>query len=315
MDTKKQENPSGTFNEHAFHVSLKDKNRRVNFPLLDFYGFPCITCCGVYGDEYEPLIPNVIIELPIGSLLNYRQSIISSEEEISVFNEELDLLTKSIDPSLPTDFYLMVHPKPKSNICQHFECDNTNEISIMFHPWVLQNQQIKRDLEMAEIAHVGLFCPSDNVVPVHQDIVEEPSRGMPFNQVECRSICIHDMKFSPANCQLQLLEDQECYSFFTICRYQNRQILAFHVLPQNEDIEKQIEEKIKNSNTLGQLLSSLDSVAPAMTNAVKIMRMFIENSFKQVDENFVKQLEQDFREAEHEFAETNKGSLNLAYIF
>ena len=190
MDLRKQEHPIGTFNENAFQLSLKERNNTLSFPLFDFYGFPCITSCGVYGDEYEPLIPNVIIELPITGLVNYRQSIISKEEEISIFNEELDLLTKSIDPTLPTDFFLVIHPKPKPNICQHFQCENTNEISIMFHPWVFKSQELREDIEVSEVAQVGLFCPSDNLALVHQDIVEETSRGMPFNQLESRTVCI-----------------------------------------------------------------------------------------------------------------------------
>ena len=123
------------------------------------------------------------------------------------------------------------------------------------------------------------------------------------------------MKFSPANCQLQLLEDSECYSFFTFCRCKDRQILTFHSLPQNEAVENELEEKIKNVNTLKQLLSVLETI-PAMGTTVKIMKIFIDNSFKQVDEKFLKELEQNFRQhQEIEFAETNKQSANLAYIF
>jgi len=41
-----------------------------------------------------------------------------------------------IDGDVPDDLMIVVHAHPEMSVCQHFLCDDKDEVNIMSHPWV-----------------------------------------------------------------------------------------------------------------------------------------------------------------------------------
>lgn len=73
----------------------------------------------------------------------------------------------------------------------------------------------------------------------------------------CRTVCVHDCRFSPENAQMQLTHDTSVITFFSVARTDQRQVVAYHVVCGTEKAEAALKESLKSVQTLGDLLQAL----------------------------------------------------------
>ena len=78
----------------------------------------------------------------------------------------------------------------------------------------------------------------------------------------CRTVCVHDCRFSPENAQLQLLRGVQFHSFFSAAKHGTRRVVSYHVIPANPSVELSVRECIQCCSTLGELLTKLSYCFP-----------------------------------------------------
>lgn len=84
-----------------------------------------------------------------------------------------------------------------------------------------------------------------------------------------RTVCIHNGQFSPENAQLQLQNDCDLHTFYTVAKHPGRSVVAFHVLPADDKTENALKECL--SFTVGSLLHNLIEEFPAVANVLSRM--------------------------------------------
>lgn len=152
-----------------------------------------------------------------------------------------------------TEFYFLCHSMPIPSECQKFMCTNVNEVNLVYHPWLFRNELIDETYCHSYTFKAGVFNYY-GIRPVHQDLVDG---GIPFDEMDERTACIHSMLFSPENCQFQVEYENEIAFFFSYCVFNERSVLCFHVIPLNEEKENQLRKLSSQSNYVGQLIEEL----------------------------------------------------------
>ena len=78
----------------------------------------------------------------------------------------------------------------------------------------------------------------------------------------CRTVCVHDCRFSPENTQLQLSRGVQFHSFFSAAKHGTRRVVSYHVIPANPSVELSVRECIQCCSTLGELVTKLSYSFP-----------------------------------------------------
>lgn len=113
--------------ENPFQASMvaagkerKDaKSDPLNLPLFDGLGYACVPMVGVYGDNYDPLLPDCLLELDMDRTALTKQLPASLVKALSLGKEE------------QCQLFFMVHPLPQRGPCQHFTCESMSELNMM----------------------------------------------------------------------------------------------------------------------------------------------------------------------------------------
>lgn len=157
-----------------------------------------------------------------------------------------------------TEFYFLCHSMPIPSECQKFMCQNMNEVNIIYHPWLFKKEDIDETYCQTRIFKAGVFNYY-GIQPAHLDLMDG---GMPFDDMDDRTACIHSMLFSPENCQFQVEYEKEVSFFFSYCVFDERAVLCFHVVPLNEEKENQLRKLSSDSKYVGQLIEELKKFQP-----------------------------------------------------
>eukprot|EP01125_Pyxidicula_operculata_P011874 TRINITY_DN3886_c0_g1_i1.p1 TRINITY_DN3886_c0_g1~~TRINITY_DN3886_c0_g1_i1.p1 ORF type:complete len:126 (+),score=17.74 TRINITY_DN3886_c0_g1_i1:546-923(+) len=116
---------------------------------------------------------------------------------------------------------------------------------------------------------MGLF-EAKGILPVHQDINDG---GIDINNTSDRTVCMHDISFSPANAQFQMNDNCQVASFFSVAYYNYRLVISYHVLPilETENYNNFLKalEHTDNTSDLVQLINqTLDAEVSDKINAM-----------------------------------------------
>jgi hypothetical protein len=99
--------------------------------------------------------------------------------------------------------------------CQHFTCDSTSELNMMYHAWTFPHITFTADARYNALVHMGIF-EAHGIVPTHQTLEETVAGmtdhvfrchcytistfiviGIRFNGLSARQVGIHSQRFSP----------------------------------------------------------------------------------------------------------------------
>jgi len=242
----------GTWSSVTFQLSLKEEREDpLSVQIFSGLGLLCIPLIGVYGNDYTPCGPLVVIEMPAYEHILRRQ----------LPEKLLEYLFKDNEPC-EIQFFIEIHSAPPPNACQKFTCDNRNEANMMYHTWLYKDILFDMDFNAVNFIEMGIFSPI-GVNPVHQDLKDA---GIAFERLEERSIAIHSCCFSPENAQFQMRNDVDFCSFFALATEKvdglNRKVVTFHMIPRYSDQEQMLTDVINNSLTLRDLLQGLSILYP-----------------------------------------------------
>eukprot|EP01102_Stenamoeba_stenopodia_P012189 TRINITY_DN3814_c0_g1_i1.p1 TRINITY_DN3814_c0_g1~~TRINITY_DN3814_c0_g1_i1.p1 ORF type:complete len:320 (+),score=55.70 TRINITY_DN3814_c0_g1_i1:99-1058(+) len=280
----KHKNPLGSYCAHAFQCNLKTKEgcneETIGLPTFDALGYLCIPLIGVYGEEYQPMDPLIVLRLPgwtVGGLPWWKTQV------------ETQLRTEMI----PEDFMIVVHAHPELSVCQHFLCDERDEINIMPHPWLFgtRNGFEFGTSDIQDVVFMGVYDPK-GVREAHQTLGDEEISkmnhggpiprnfdfellaGAPFSRLGKRLSVVHWQAFSPNNGQLKLQSEdiwsEDCYTFYSLVlqppnHYSNaRSIVTFHVVIGKEKVEDAVVKAMEGVNDVAGLLKAIESVSPSL---------------------------------------------------
>jgi len=231
------------------------KNIKVFFfTCSNLKRYHCVTHCGIYGEDYTPSLPIVLIQLSF--VKNYE-----------VFpTEMLENLEQVEEDNI--EFYIMIHPFIEPQPCQHFLCSNTHEINLIFHCWAFKGITFNLELDIQKSVEMGIF-EANGVKETHQNELEEQiNGGIKIGKLKRRIVGIHSMSFSTLNAQL-LLEDVTLYSFYSVAKESLNSIVAYHVIPGSQKLSSDIYKVSSSTNNLYDLLLSLSKLGLEMNKEVE----------------------------------------------
>mmetsp|Transcript_18122 Transcript_18122/g.28373 ORF Transcript_18122/g.28373 Transcript_18122/m.28373 type:complete len:298 (-) Transcript_18122:667-1560(-) len=239
----------GTIVSDAFLLSCCEQgtDSAVSVPLFD--GIPVHTNVhlGCYGDFYLPFFPVILLELPPPSHPGVPNG--------CHFPPPLISCLKGSD--VPPESFVVAHSLPTLGPCQHFICENEDEMNLMFHPWVYRGCVFNELFSDIQVVQMGVFG-ANGILPVHQDLKSFHARGIPFDTLEEREVSVHNQCFSPANAQVQLCPEAQMAFFFSVGRTQtSREIITYHLVPLTPTVEALLLKIAAESRTLCDLCESL----------------------------------------------------------
>lgn len=130
----------------AFSMSKLIPNETTPFPML-----------GVYGNDYTPCIPNVVVQLPCLATALPKQVPAPLMREL----EAIGVILKAggaPNAALNGDIYILFHTQPERSPCQKFLCENTDEVNMMYHPWLLGSQAMTDETTVSLFVLVCFAC-------------------------------------------------------------------------------------------------------------------------------------------------------------
>ena len=143
-------NVLGSFWPGCFQSSLARASGADPLPLalLDPLGLPCVLHIALYGDEFEPLTPLALLQLPnapaflracLAQSPALLEALATHLADSSVQPSSADLLSDSPSTARPAlEFFVSILGAPMRGPCQHFQCDATDELNLVAHAWRFQ---------------------------------------------------------------------------------------------------------------------------------------------------------------------------------
>ena len=115
---------------------------------------------------------------------------------------------------------------------------------------------------------VSFFAPL-GVCETAQEICEELN-GMPFGRLGPRILYMHGQSLSPHNLQLKLAASLSLHMFFAVARHSGggRVAVTCHALPSTQECEKMLKDALAASQTVGDLITLLDSDAHQLSRTI-----------------------------------------------
>eukprot|EP00808_Paulinella_micropora_P018242 g3878.t1 len=241
----------------CLQCSLRHRHdTQLSVPVLPGLGFHCMAHVGKYGDPYHIAQPLVLLELPvqISRLLPAVRSalyFIPEPQEPAIANQDVTPSAQEgkmevgggqpregrPEPQPCVQFLLIVH-----DLLLTEEGDSGKDgeesrriVNIVPHPWVFQDLPFASDIEATRNIGIGLFECEGISYPsfVESEGAAEASGVAPIGRMATRSISLHDMSFSPDNCQILLVEAHQVYWFYSVLCFEDRRLVTFHVIPGN----------------------------------------------------------------------------------
>lgn len=239
----------GSFDEDSFQLNLKDGGQlKVN--LFDVFGFPCVPLIGCYGEDFNPVVPFVLLQT----------------DTLKCVPENIPLQRENI-----TDAFFMIHGNVAMQPCMHFTCEKYSEFNIIPHTYVYDNYEFSKGRNISSffllffeascfkgdqnrVIDIGLF-DGENVSECHMNGKDPKGSGIPFGKMEERECCIHGYAFSPHNNNLDRTLEKDL-SFWTVIKCGEKKVCVtyHHVCQENED---QMRKDVKQSNNLEQLIGNI----------------------------------------------------------
>jgi predicted nicotinamide N-methyase len=145
----------GTWGIPSFQLFAGDNSPPRIFPGLGFHCHPHI---GIYGNDFTPAFPIVALSLPP----SHKRL---SSTSLSLPNDVLHL----IQSKTKIEYYFLIHSYPGRNKCQNFLCNNDDEINLMLHPYIYQNDNVNQDFVGVKNVLVGAFA-TEGVLETHLDL-------------------------------------------------------------------------------------------------------------------------------------------------
>ena len=152
-------------------------------------GFHCHPHIGIYGQDFTPAFPLVAISLPPTERRLSSSSLCLPPEVLSFVKSKKDV-----------QYYFLIHSYPGKRPCQKFTCNRNDEINLMLHPFIFQDDAIDTEYASIRNVQVGAFA-TEGVHSTHLDLEDG---GVPFEKLEQRTVAIHDMCFSPCNLHIRV---------------------------------------------------------------------------------------------------------------
>ena len=152
-------------------------------------GFHCHPHIGIYGQDFTPAFPLVAISLPPTERRLSSSSLCLPPEVLSFVKSKKDV-----------QYYFLIHSYPGKRPCQKFTCNRNDEINLMLHPFIFQDDAIDTEYASIRNVQVGAFA-TEGVHSTHLDLED---CGVPFEKLEQRTVAIHDMCFSPCNLHIRV---------------------------------------------------------------------------------------------------------------
>jgi hypothetical protein len=106
---------------------------------------------------------------------------------------------------------------------------------------------------------------------VHLEFVDG---GATFNALSPRKVILHDRRFSPDNANVQLDHTTDTPIFFSVAidRLLKIGVVTLHVLPVGDTASDAIRDRVKDKETIGDMLKSMEDHIPiAVTHARKML--------------------------------------------
>jgi hypothetical protein len=237
----------------------RSESDHFGVPLFDLLGYACVPHCGVYGEDYQPWTPLLMLRVPSSNaVLN------------SISTKAASHLHTDATNALSTDAYIMVHPCPIRRPCQRLLCTSKDEMNVMLHCWAFPSVKFNMDLDVSVDVDVGVF-DTIGVKEVHQDMTDIRARGCPFERLETRAVTMHSMRFSPCNNHIGL-EHCSMHAFVVVAKkklsadskqqHSTEQVISLHVLAGNVQVEQALRTITSSANSLGELVHDLVTKAP-----------------------------------------------------
>jgi len=196
-------------------------------PLFDHLAYPCLPLCGVYSDDYSPARIVGLVQLTghvarsFFRLCDKSMAAVTAQDNLVqapalikwlLFLEEVP----EIDAEWDTTVAFVFQQRPAFAPCQHFTCERTNELNLMYHFWLYHGTRaplharqgcsdarspkvgVDRSLVRADIQYGGpelaqridvAVVPVASVAPVHLEQSHELA-GAPFNVLGSRAVII-----------------------------------------------------------------------------------------------------------------------------
>ena len=250
---------AATWGQPSFELFHPTVTPPARFSGLGFHTHPHL---GVYGDTFLPFFPSIALSLPAtptllsSARLGLSQAVLteiladSTTQQQHDDHSDLKVMSK-------VEYYFLLHSGVQRGPCQKFICSRDDEINLMLHPFVFQDSTFTSDLVSVRKARVGLFAP-EGVFPAHLDLQDG---GVPFHQLEERTVAIHDQSFSPCNMHIRLDFTKEICYFVTVVSYEQRWVVTLHAVPtappgQNRNLEV-VSTAAQEAATLGELVDAL----------------------------------------------------------
>ena len=179
----------GTWGLPAFQLFAHDETHLspATFPGLGFHCHPHI---GIYGEDFTPAFPIIALSIPPTKQRLGSSSLSLPENVLHVVNE--------VENNI--EYYFLVHSYPGRRPCQKFNCERNDEINLMLHPFLYQDEDVNEQFVGVQNVQVGVFA-REGVLSSHLNFKDG---GVPFDVLESRTCCIHDMCFSPCNMHIRV---------------------------------------------------------------------------------------------------------------
>eukprot|EP01116_Phalansterium_solitarium_P020598 TRINITY_DN6125_c0_g1_i2.p1 TRINITY_DN6125_c0_g1~~TRINITY_DN6125_c0_g1_i2.p1 ORF type:complete len:299 (-),score=23.59 TRINITY_DN6125_c0_g1_i2:46-942(-) len=272
---------TGTYYETAFQLSVipktseeeeSDTEDPLRIPLFDQLGYHCIPHIGVYGSDFSPALPLVLLKVPLhldALPVELSAALQSWTDEVVV-----DVGDSSARRELPSCVYVMLHSIVAPQPCQHFKCDQWREINVMYHTWAFAGAEFTAELDVQTTLNMGVFSGT-GIQPTHQqELSSEVNGGMPFDRLGARLVGIHGRAFSPLNAQI-LLSDAPIHTFFALATSNTECVVSYHVIPESDRQEELLSQAVAGSDTLKQCLDSIELVDQHFAAAVNVIRTLL----------------------------------------
>ena len=237
-------------------------------PLLGSFGLPCCAHIGVYGGDFTPALPIVLVTLPATA----------PDVASCVLPPGAAAALRARDAGASAELHIVAHGAPRlarvGGDCAHIvcragaPCAREREFNLMLHAWMFADDAVGDGRHAVSArADVGVWCAS-GVAPV------AGSEGVPFGALARRPVVIHGGAFSPNNCTLRANADAaatdgaavNAAASFVSAAYDaatRRALVTLHIVPLGEPAADALRAWLRHCDTLGDLLRGLAEHVPA----------------------------------------------------
>lgn len=263
MDQRRAAQVRGTFDERAFQLSVSrgggGGKGLEGVAAFDGLGVLCVPHLGTYGDEYEPLPHLVLVGFPCGGDV---AGLVGTYGGVLPAALLAALEATGAVADTACELWFCAHPPRAAGPCQHFTCERTDELNVMWHAWALPGARFwGGGAEAVRTTLAAGVFEARGVSPAHQDL-KAVGAGVPFGRLGPRDVSLHHQRFSPCNNQLRADAGAEWHSFFAaaVSEDRRRAVVSHHLVPGTPALGERLAAAAHGANTLSELAGALPDV-------------------------------------------------------